>query len=154
MPRTIILALLLALAACEATETSGPAVTEFVQAQVDETTYRVRHIGKTGDTTGMVEGRLLKRAAAFTRERGFTHFAVLEQGLQTVTSPTQVSPTFGVRQPLVRSTSRSSLRRSGSVTSIDLGRPLVYSAFATIRLFNGDAAPTGAEAVYDARALQ
>ena len=149
----LTLFLVLGLMACQTAEPAGPAATDFVRAQVDATTYRVRHIGKTRDTTGMVESRMLRRAAALARDRGFTHFAVLEQRIKTIPSPTQVSPTISVQRPLVRSTSRSSLRRSGSVTGIDLGRPLVYSASATIRLFSGDAAPAGAQAVYDARAL-
>ncbi len=145
-----LVALLLGLGACS--QAAPSQVASPGTLQLDGTTYRVHHSGAPGESADAVTAQMLAQAARLARDRGYGRFAVLDQGIETTASSAGVTPTFGAQLPIVRSKSGSSRRRSGSFAYVDLGRATVYSATATIRLFN-DEPPAEALAIYDAQAM-
>ncbi len=109
--------------------------------------YRVLYTGREGQPTDAMRQEALKAAAKTARAQGHTHFAVIEERIETVVGSGQVSG-VGVNIPVVRSRRAGGRSRSGGgSTSIQLGRPTAPGYLLRITPFTGQV-PDGAKAVY------
>ena len=96
--------------------------------------------------------KALEAAAKTAREQGHTHFAIIEEGTETVVGSGPVTG-VGVNVPVVRSGRRGGRARSGGgSTSIQLGRPTAPGYVMRITPFTGQA-PETAKAVFAVEAF-
>ena len=105
--------------------------------EADARVYRIRYVGRAGQSTKQLRLYALKATAASARSQGHSHFAVIEEGRETVVVSGPVSRVT-TRVPIVRSKRRGGRSRSpGSSISIELGRPTAPAYFVRMRPFSG-----------------
>ena len=103
----------------------------------DAPIYRVRYTGRSGQSPDQLRQSALQAAAERARSQGHTHFAVIEEGTETVAGPGSIS-SVGATVPIARSQRRGGrLRSPGSTMSIELGRQTAPAYFIRMRPFSG-----------------
>ncbi len=119
----------------------APASTE---AQI----FRVSYTGRGGQSRDELRQAALEAAADLTRSQGETHFAVIEEGTETVSSSGPVSSVTG-RMPIVRSNRRGRSSPRGPSMSLELGQTPVPAYVLRVTLFSGEP-PSDARATFAA----
>lgn len=120
-----------------------PAATKDATAHAAEESavFRVRYTGRSNLPTDNLRDNALKAAADVTRTNGHTHFAIIEEGTETVTGSGPVS-SVGTTIPVVRSRRAGGRSRTGGgSTSIELGRPTAPAYFIRMIPFSDDPPP-------------
>ena len=113
---------------------------------------RVLYTGRVGQPTEEMRQKALEAAAKTARDLGHTHFAVIEERIESVSGSGPVSG-VGANIPVVRSQRRGTRSgRGGASTSIQLGWPRVPGYLLRITPFTGQA-PEEAAAVYAVEAF-
>ena len=124
-----------------------PATTEDAStpAAGETEVFRVRYTGRSNQPTDRLRENALKAAADVARTNGHTHFAIIEEGTETVTGSGPVS-SVGTTIPLVRSRRAGGRSRTGGgSTSIELGRPTAPAYFIRMIPFSDDPPPGAIE---------
>ena len=120
---------------------------------VEAPVYRVRYTGRADQTADQLRLYALRAAAESAHSQGHTHFAVIEEGSETVEGSGPIS-SVTARVPIVRSRRKGGRSRgSGSSMSIELGRPTAPAYFIRMRPFSGKP-PQGAIETYSVGEFQ
>ena len=122
----------------------GADAPDSAEAQV----FRVSYTGREGQSRDELRQAALEAAADLTRSQGQTHFAVIEEGTETVSSSGPVTGVTG-RIPIVRSNRRARSTPRGPSMSLDLGQTTVPAYFLRVTLFSGEP-PSDARATFAA----
>ncbi len=113
----------------------------------DAPIYRVRYTGRPGQSEDVLRQNALQAAADLTRQQGHTHFAVVEEGAETVVGSGSISR-VETTMPIVRSQRRGGRgRRTSASKTIELGRPKAPAFFVRMTPYSG-APPPNAIATY------
>ena len=131
-------------------DTPEPAAVGGVDApaSAEAQVFRVSYTGRGGQSRDELRQAALEAAADLTRSQGETHFAVIEEGTETVSSSGPVTGVTG-RMPIVRSNRRARSSPRGPSMSLDLGQTTVPAYFLRVTLFSGEP-PSDARATFAA----
>ncbi len=138
--------LLLGLAACAASDSSGTAPAEIPQPS-DPEAQVLQVVGTHGEPPDRVWARLLAKAAATAEAQGHARFAVLDQRIEEVPGSAKTVTRYSTRIPIVRSRRRGR-GSGGAMSAIESVRVVAYRAWAAVRPFTGTP-PEGAKTIYE-----
>lgn len=152
-PLWILPALALALAGCAAQPTPYQAQegrsTGYDQQQIDGQTWRVEFAGNAATPRETVDNYLLYRAAEIMRFGGYDRFVVLEKEVERDVEYRGFGPYPG---HLGVGVGRHGGRFGYGLGVSDYYPVTRYSAFATVRVYDGGPPPAGLQ-VYDANEI-